>query len=318
MNIQNTFTQQFGIRYPIIMAPMFLVSNEPLIRAAMENEIAGVFPSLNFRKEGELKSLLERLNIFKSSLGGKQGNYGVNLIVQKNNALYSKHLQECVKAKVPFYIASPGHAGEVIAAAHSYGARVLCDVTNLKYAEKAAAGGCDGFIAVCAGAGGHAGPYPMQVFIPALKKNFPEKVIIAAGAIATGRQMASALILEASGVSIGTRFIASKEASVNKEYKEAILQAGMEDIVVTEKLSGRPTNIINTPYAQKIGYKQTQMEKFLTRNPRTKKYFGKSTHYHKLWSAGQSVEMVKEITGIREIIASLIGEFDSARAEFIN
>lgn len=318
-------TSALAIRYPVIMAPMFLVSNEKMVKAAMDSGIAGTFPSLNYRKEGELKQVLEQLNQHRALLPSGQGTYGVNLIVQKTNPLYSKHLKECVAAEVPFYITSLGSPKEVIAAAHSYGAKVLCDVTNLQHAEKAAQAGCDGFIAVCAGAGGHAGPYPMHILVPALHKAFPGKLLVAAGGIATGQQLASALVLGAQGASIGTRFIASEEASVSNEYKNAILDYGMEDIVLTERLSGTPCNVINTPAAKKIGYKQNWLEKQLNKNARTRKYFKmlvqlrgmkkleaavKPGNYQQLWSAGQSVEMVEDISPVHDIVNKLIQELE--------
>jgi len=308
---------------------MFLVSNEAMVKAAMDSGIAGTFPSLNFRREGELKAVLQRLNEHHSQLSNP-GTYGVNLIVQKTNPLYIKHLQDCVQARVPFYITSLGNPKQVVEAAHSYGGKVLCDVTNLEHAEKAAQAGCDGFIAVCAGAGGHAGPYPMHVLVPALQKTFPDKYLVAAGGIASGRQMASALVLGAQAVSIGTRFIASMEASVSDAYKQAILEYGMEDIVLTERLSGTPCNIINTPAAKKIGYKQNWFEKMLSRNPRTRKYFKmlvqlrgmkkleqavRPGSYQHLWSAGQSVEMVEDIISTREIVDRLMQELHGSLDE---
>ncbi|RPD40846.1 NAD(P)H-dependent flavin oxidoreductase [Chitinophaga barathri] len=324
-----SITQSLGIRYPVIMAPMFLVSNEPMMKAAIRSGIAGTFPSLNYRKEGELPALLERLNETKAQ--HPHGTYGVNLIVQKTNPLYKKHLDACVAAKVPFYITSLGNPRDVIDAAHSYGAKVICDITNLAHAEKAAQNGADGFIAVCAGAGGHAGPYPMHILVPALRNAFPEIPVIAAGGIATGRQMASAMVLGSDAVSIGTRFIASAEATVSEEYKQAILEHGMEDIVLTERLSGTPCNIINTPAAQKMGYKQTGWEKWLGRNPRTRKYFKmmvqlkgmkllekavKPNNYHQLWSAGQSVEMVNDISSVEEIVERLMEEYNETIQAF--
>lgn len=318
-------TSALAIRYPVIMAPMFLVSNEKMVKAAMDNGIAGTFPSLNYRKEGELKQVLDHLNQHRAQLPPGLGTYGVNLIVQKTNPLYSKHLKDCVAAEVPFYITSLGSPKEVIAAAHSYGAKVLCDVTNIQHAEKAAQAGCDGFIAVCAGAGGHAGPYPMHILVPALQKAFPEKLLVAAGGIATGQQLTSALVLGAHGASIGTRFIASEEAGVSNEYKNAILDYGMEDIVLTERLSGTPCNVINTPAAKKIGYKQNWLEKQLNKNARTRKYFKmlvqlrgmkkleaavKPGNYQQLWSAGQSVEMVEDISSIHDIVNRLVQELE--------
>ena len=319
MQIKNTLTELLRIDFPMVMAPMFLASNEEMMVAAMKSGVMGVFPSLNFRNEGELEKLLNTLNQVKSGAGIK-GNYGVNLIVQKTNPLYEKHLQLCVEKKVPFYITSLGNPKEVVEKAHSYGAKVFCDVTNIEHAKKAHSHGCDGFIAVGQGAGGHAGPYPLQVLVPSLHKNFPNTPVIAAGGIASGEGILSMLALGAAGVSIGTRFIASTEAKVNEAYKKAIVEANMQDIVLTTKISGTPCNIINTEYAKEIGYTQNWFEKLLSNSDITKKYFKmlvqlrgmkkleqsvKPANYKTLWAAGQSVELISDIKSCNEIVEEL-------------
>ena len=172
MEFFNDLTRQLQIKYPVIMAPMFLVSNEEMMQEAMKSGVMGTFPSLNYRKEGELAALLSRLNEFRAS-NGLNGSYGVNLIVQQTNPLYRKHLQDCITAKVPFYITSLGNPKEVIEAAHTYGGKVYCDVTNLVHARKCMEMGCDGFIAVGAGAGGHAGSNALHVLVQSLKQHFP-------------------------------------------------------------------------------------------------------------------------------------------------
>lgn len=319
--IKNAFSREFNLDIPVIMAPMFLVSNEAMIKSAISEGIMGVFPSLNYRNEGELSGLLERLNEHKSN--STKGNYGVNLIVQKTNIMFEKHLKICVDNKVPFYITSLGSPARVIEEAHKYGAKVYCDVTNLVHAQKCYDLGCDGFIAVGQGAGGHAGQNPLQVLVPTIKKTFPDKPVIAAGGIADGAGLLSALALGASAVSIGTRFIASTEASVSDEYKNEIIKAEMDDIVLTEKISGTPCTIINTPYAKKIGYKQNWIEKMLSKNKQTKKYFKmlvqfrginklmksvKAGSYETLWCAGKSVELIDKVMSIKEIVKQLNDE----------
>lgn len=319
--IKNAFSREFNLNIPIIMAPMFLVSNEAMIKSAISEGILGVFPSLNYRNDNELSDLLKRLNEHKSK--SPKGNYGVNLIVQKTNIMFEKHLKICVENKVPFYITSLGSPARVIEEAHKYGAKVYCDVTNLTHAQKCYELGCDGFIAVGQGAGGHAGPNPLQVLVPTLKKTFPDKPVIAAGGIADGAGILSALALGASAVSIGTRFIASTEASVSDEYKNEIIKAEMDDIVLTEKISGTPCTIINTPYAKKIGYKQNWIEKMLSKNKQTKKYFKmlvqyrginkliksvKPGSYETLWCAGKSVELIDKVMSIKEIVKQLNDE----------
>jgi nitronate monooxygenase len=317
MVYQTAFTLMTGVRLPVIMAPMFLVSNQSMIEAALLNGVMGVFPSLNFRNEKELDKLLAHLNEFRSIHAASGGSFGANLIVQKTNVYFKKHLELCVRHRVPFYITSLGNPAPVIEAAHGYGAKVFCDVTTLEHAEKANSAGCDGFIAVGQGAGGHAGNHTLLVLVPALKKRFPDKPVIAAGGIVTGGALIAMLALGADGVSIGTRFIASSEATVSHEYKQAILQAGMEDIVLTEKLSGTPCSIINTPYARKIGYRQNLIERMLSRHPQTKRWFKQIIQlrglrllekairpgsYQNLWCAGQSVGLIDEILSCQEII----------------
>ncbi len=272
--------------------------------------------------------MLDELNEFKSKY--PEGSYGVNLITQRTNPLYLKHLKICADKKVPFYITSLGSPKEVIAAAKSYGAKVFCDVTNIAHAEKCAAHNCDGFIAVGQGAGGHAGPNPLQVLVPSLKKHFPGKPIIAAGGIATGSGLLSVRVLGADGASIGTRFISSIECMVNDAYKEAIVNAGMDDIVMTTKLSGTPCTIINTPEAEKMGYTQSWFEKMMSNNKRTKKWFKMlvqvrgmkkleesvlPNNYKRLWCAGKSVELIEDILSCEEIIARLKAEYKKSLEE---
>ncbi len=308
---------------------MFLVSNEAMLREGMRHGVAAAFPTLNYRKDGELSDVLGRLNEEKSSLKAK-GTYGVNLIVQKTNPLYEKHLEVCVANRVPFYITSLGNPSKVIEKARTYGAKVFCDVTNLTHAQKCFDAGCDGFIAVGQGAGGHAGPSPLQVLIPALKSHFPNTAVIAAGGIATGAGILSVLSLGASGVSMGTRFIASRESTVSDDYKNAVVASGMADIVMTERLSGTPCSIINTPYARRIGLKQNWLEKLLSRSPSTKKFFKmlvqirgmknleasvKPGNYQNLWCAGESVELINEIASCGEIISRLKKETEDALSD---
>jgi nitronate monooxygenase len=252
--------------------------------------------------------------------------------VQKTNPLYEEHLRICVEKKVPFYITSLGNPKKVIEQAHAYGAKVFCDVTNVEHAKKCYDAGCDGFIAVGQGAGGHAGPNPLQILIPSLHQHFPQLPVIAAGGIADGAGILSMLVLGAAGVSIGTRFIASLESPVNQQYKNAIVDSEMNDIVLTEKLSGTPCNIINTPFAKKIGYKQNWLERMLSTNSTTKKYFKmwvqlsgmkkleqsvQPGNYKTLWCAGQSVELIHDISPCGTIIERLKNETSIAFEKII-
>jgi nitronate monooxygenase len=322
MNFNNKLNSLLQIEFPIIMAPMFLVSNLEMLKAGMRAGIMATFPTLNYRKEGELESILDELNAYHKQY--LNGSYGVNIIVQKSNPLAEKQLKICIAKKVPFFITSLGNPKDVIEQAHSYGGKVFCDVTNNVHAKKCYDEKCDGFIAVGQGAGGHAGPHPLQVLIPSLVNHFPNTLVVAAGGITSGAALLSLQILGASGVSIGTRFIASKEAAVSDEYKNAIVKAGMDDIVMTTKLSGTPSSIIDTPSVKKMGYTQSWIEKFLSNNKRTKKWFKMlvqlrgmkkleasilPNNYQKLWSAGKSSELISDIRSCEEIISQIKNEY---------
>jgi nitronate monooxygenase len=322
---EKSFCASLGVEFPLIMAPMFLVSNIDMMKAGMRAGIMATFPTLNYRKEADLEAVLQDLQQYKR--GGVTGNYGVNLIVQQTNPFYVKHLALCVKYQVPFYITSLGSPKTVIEAAHAYGAKVYCDVTNLVHAQKCADLGCDGFIAVGQGAGGHAGPHPLQVLVPALRKAFPTVPVVAAGGIATGEGLLSVIALGASAASVGTRFIASTESAVKMDYKTAIVQAGMDDIIMSSRLSGTPSSIINTEEAKRLGTEQNFLEKWLSNHSATKKWFKMlvqmrgmkklqdsllPNNYSRLWSAGKSSALVDEILSCEEIVRHFKNEFEAA------
>lgn len=322
MNSKISLKELLQIDFPIIMAPMFLVSNIEMMKAGIRAGIMATFPTLNYRKEGELEQILDELNEYSKQY---KGSYGVNIIVQKSNPLTIKHTKICLEKKVPFFITSLGNPKEVIDGAHQYGGKIFCDVTNIIHAKKCLDSNCDGFIAVGQGAGGHAGPNPLQVLIPALKEHFPNVPVVAAGGITNGSGLLSVQVLGADGVSIGTRFIASTEAGVNDNYKNAIVASGMDDIVMTTKLSGTPCAVINNDSAKKMGYTQNWFEKFLSNNSQTKKWFKmfvqirgmkkleKSVlpnNYQTLWTAGKSSELIHDILPCETIVLNIKQEYN--------
>jgi len=309
--------------YPVIAAPMFLVSNEEMVAAASNAGGIGAAPSLNWRTTEQFDAALE--NIDRQT----ECNYAVNLIVNKSNRRMEADLDVIVRHKTAMVITSLGNPQPVIDAVHSYGGKVFCDVIDLKYALKVQEQGADGVIAVSSGAGGHAGPVSPLVLIPYLKEKLSIPVI-AAGGIATGRQMLAALVLGADAVQIGTRFIASTEAMVAADYKQAILKAGPEDIVLTRRISGTPAAVINTPFIQKAGLDLPPLEKFLRGNRFTGKYAkllrylqgtraleesaaGGRVTWKTVWSAGQGVGLIHDIKPTASIIETLMREYWEAR-----
>ena len=301
--IETSFTKSFGISYPIIAAPMFLVSNTDLVVAASEAGGIGTFPALNYRPLEAYEASLKEIKSRTSKP------IGVNIIVNKSNARQKDDLKIALDNGVDLFITSLGSPKDVIEAAHKNGAKVYCDVTNLDHAKKVQDLGADGVIAVGTGAGGHAGPISPLVLIPWLKSEL-EIPIVAAGGISHGSMIAACLALGASGVSMGTRFIASTEAKVDESYKNAVVSASPEDIVMTTRVSGTPASVINTDYVKKIGTDLPVLLKFLKENKTTKKYIVPLIHlmgmkamenaatkasWKTVWSAGQSVGMIDDI-----------------------
>ena len=144
--------------------------------------------------------------------------FGVNLIVHKTNARLARDVEITVQHRVPIVITSLGAVRDVVDAIHSYGGLVFHDVINLRHAHKAADAGVDGLIAVCAGAGGHAGLLNPFAFIAEIREFF-DKIVILSGAISNGRQIAAAEMLGADLAYLGTRFITTREAMAPDELQ---------------------------------------------------------------------------------------------------
>ncbi len=318
--IPTDFTRLLGIRYPIIGAPMFLVSNVEMVTGISEAGGIGAFPALNYRPIEEYKKALREMKE-KTKFP-----IGVNVIVNKSNTRQNEDLKHALDAGVNLFITSLGSPREVIKEAHKIGAKVISDVTNLEHAKKVQDMGADGVIAVGAGAGGHAGPISPVVLIPWLKRELSIPVI-AAGGIVEGKQIAAMLALGADGVSIGTRFIACKEARVDQAYKDAILKSSPEDIVMTTRVSGFPAAVIRTPYIDKVGTSLPWIVDQLQKFPKTKRITQGLIHllgeksleqaatkptWKTVWSAGQGVGLIDDIPGCREIMDALVKDYAKA------
>ena len=319
--MKTALTEMLGIELPIIMAPMFLVTNTDMIVAAAENGVAGCIPALNFRTIEELETGIKEIK----SRTNKP--FGINLIVNKSNVMAKKQLYKCLDLGVNFFITSLGSPEEVIRESKTLGIRVFCDVIEENYAKKVEDLGADGVIAVNSGAGGHLGNIPASVLIPTLKSKCKIPVI-SAGGVGSGAGILSMLALGADGLSIGSPFIASTESGVTPEYKQACIDYDAEDIVVTTKLSGSRCTVINTPYLQKIGTDQNLLESCLNKNKQLKKYAKMVTYYKGMkmiekaafgatyktvWCAGSSIEFTKKVEPIQEIITRFKNEFEIAK-----
>jgi nitronate monooxygenase len=318
----NTITldKMLGIDYPVIVAPMFLISNAKMIIAALEGGVTAAFPALNYRTDAELRNAIAEIR--KSS----SKPFGVNLIVNKSNPKYKGQLETLIELRVSFIITSLGNPSEVIERCKPLGIKVFCDVVDLTYAKKVESLGADALIAVNNRAGGHAGKISPKDLVTMLKENCSIPVI-SAGGVATGEHLKEIMEWGAAGASVGTIFIACNEADISQEYKQAMVEYGEKDIVLTTKLSGSALTVINTPYVQQLGTEANWLEWILNNNKTLKKYAkmlmafkgmkavekaAVSATDKTLWCAGPAIEYVKSIRPMSEIVTQLTSEYRKA------
>ena len=311
---KKTVNKLLEVKYPIIMAPMFLVTNTKMMIEAMNSGIAACIPALNYRTDDQFREAIKEIRANTTSKG-----LGVNLIVNRSNIKVQQQLNTCIDLAVDFIITSLGSPKEVIKQCKPEGMKVFCDVIEEKYAKKVEKLGADAIIAVNCNAGGHAGKLKPKEIIPLLNKhcNIP---VISAGGIGTKEGIDSIMNLGAAGLSIGSPFIACVEGHISKEYKQACVDYGKKDIVLTTKISGTPCTVINTPYVQKTGTTQNWLEKLMSKNKKIKKWVKMITYfkgmksvenaafsstYKTVWCAGPSIEHTTEILPIKEIIKRL-------------
>ena len=310
----NRICKMLDIQYPVIMAPMFLVSTVKMIVEALESGITAAFPAMNYRTDKDLRAAIEEI---KSKTDKK---FGVNLIVNKSNPKYQQQLNTCIEMGVGFFITSLGNPKEVIIKSKEKGIKVFCDVTNLQFANKVVELGADAIIGVSSEAGGHAGNIPTNELITELKANI-DIPVISAGGIATHEDYLQKLSLGADGVSVGTIFIASKECNVSDDYKQALIDYTAKDVVLTSNLSGSPLTVINTPYVQKVGTESNWMNRMVYKHKKLRKYlkmiiaingmkkiekaaFG--ANYNTYFVAGKSIEHIHSVRPLKEIVKELV------------
>ncbi|CAM4014904.1 nitronate monooxygenase family protein [Flavobacterium sinopsychrotolerans] len=310
-----TLTSLLSINRPLIMAPMFLVSNTKMVIEGMKSGVAGCIPALNYRTLEELRASVIELRAAKVT----GGSFGYNLIVNKSNIKYKDQLAVLCEEKVDFIITSLGSPEETIKQAHKVGIKVFCDVTDLAFAKKVESLGADALIAVNNLAGGHRGNLSPEELIKELNLNTTLPVI-SAGGVSTKKELEKMLSYGAVGVSVGSPFIASFESGVSEEYKQACVDYGAKEIVLTEKISGTPCTVINTPYVKKVGTKQTWLEQTLNKNKTLKKWVkmirymigsnavtkaATEVTYKTVWVAGPTIENTTEISSVSKIVDRL-------------
>jgi nitronate monooxygenase len=317
-SLKTKFTEQAGVEYPIICGAMYPCSNPELVAAASEAGGLGIVQpiSMVYVHGYEFKQGLDYLRTLTSKP------YGMNIIVEKSSKIYEKRMQEWVDIALEkgcrFFITALGNPDWVVKKVKAAGGFVYHDVTERKWALKALDHHVDGLICVNNRAGGHAGRLsPEQLWMDLHELGVP---LICAGGVGTPADFKKALDIGYAGIQMGTRFIATFECAEKDNYKQAIVKANEEDIVLTERVTGIPLSVIRTPYVEQIGTKVNPLSRWLLQNRWAKPWMrmwyaltsgrrfkqitlhgGSSKDY---WQAGKSVAGIQAVEHAQKIIKS--------------
>lgn len=294
--MRTDLSARLGLRYPIVAAPMFLLSTKEMIVAAAEAGILGTMPTLNARTPEALRGDLEWIR------ARTDRPFGLNLTIGLTEPARREQDMALVEEfEVPVLITSYGDPTAYVRRAHARGITVFHDVIHLQHAQKAAAAGADAIIGVSAGAGGHAGRISPYVLYPYLRSHLSVPVI-AAGCISTGEQIAASLALGASLVYLGTRFIASAECPAPAAYKQLVLNAVPEDLVYTDEVSGTHANFFKQTLPSHPDYDPSLAGE------------DAGKRWKAIWSAGQGAALIDEVKPIGAIVEDLVREYHDAVA----
>lgn len=303
-----------NLRIPVIGSPMFIVSNPKLVIEQCKAGIVGSMPALNARPLSQLDEWLAEITEELAAYNEKNPDrpaapFAINQIVHRSNERLEKDMELCVKYKVPIIITSLGAVEEINDAAHSYGATVLHDVINNRFAHSAINKGADGLIAVAAGAGGHAGAKSPFALIQEIREWFDGPLALS-GSIATGDSILAAQAMGADFAYIGSPFIATEEARAEEAYKQMIVDSTSDDVVYSNYFTGIHGNYL-APSIEKSGMDPNS----LPESDPSKMDFGSSgaKAWRDIWGSGQGIGAVKEITRASKYVDRLEAEYKAAR-----
>jgi nitronate monooxygenase len=320
--METAFTRHTGVQVPLICGPMYPCSNPELVAAVSEAGGLGVMQpiSLTYVHGHEFRAGLKYIR----SLTQKP--IGFNALIEASNKAYLDRMRGWIdialEEGVRFFITSLGNPKWVCDRVHALHGVVYHDVTERKWAQKGLDGGIDGLIAVNARAGGHAGALSPEALFEELAPF--GKPIVSAGGVGTPAEFARHLHLGYAAVQLGTRFIATPECRASDAYKQAILDADEDDIVLTERLTGVPLAVIRNPYVERLGTKAGGFARWMLKGRKTK-------HWMRIWYAlssgrrlkkslmtedtsGEYWQAGKSVAGIHEVkpAGQIVGEFAAA------
>ena len=301
------------LRLPLIVAPMFLVSNPKMAIAACRAGAIGSYPAHSTRTREIFEAwLLETEAALQASeaAGEKPAPYAVNLVVHASNARMEGDLELVLRHKVPVVLTSKGAPDDVFKLIHEYGGVAFHDVALARHGEKAVEAGADALIAVAGGAGGHCGTINPFALVNEIRQ-VTDKPIILAGGLTNGHDLLAAEAMGTCMAYMGTRFIATEESLAPQAYRDALIEGKATDIFLSAALDGAPANWY-APSLVKAGIDLDELA--VTRPGRIVTSDGQSKQRYKgIWSAGHGIGATREVVPVKLLIEQLVEEYRSAR-----
>jgi len=298
---------------------MFIVSGPDLLIAQCKAGIVGSMPALNARPSSQFDEWLHRISEERSAHDrdhpdNPAGPFAINLIVHKTNPRLEEDLAICEKWKVPLVITSLGAREDVNDAVHGWGGKVFHDVIDNDFARKAIEKGADGLIAVCSGAGGHAGTQSPFALMQEIRSWFDGPIALS-GAIACGRSILAAQAMGADFAYIGSPWIATHEANAAQGYKQAIVEGHASDIIYSNLFTGVHGNYLRGSIAA-AGLDPDN----LPQGDASQMDFGSGVNmeakaWKDIWGSGQGIGAIDAVTSVSERVAALEAQYREAKCE---
>jgi nitronate monooxygenase len=304
------------LRLPVIGSPLFIISGPDLVIAQCKAGIVGSFPALNARPQAQLDEWLHRITEELAAWNRDNPEtpaapFAVNQIVHKSNDRLEADLATCAKWQVPIVITSLGAREDLNTAVHGWGGITLHDVIDDRFAHKAIEKGADGLIAVCAGAGGHAGRLNPFAFVQEIRQWFDGPLALS-GAIANGGAVLAAQAMGADLAYIGSPFIATHEANAVDAYKAGIVEGRASDIVYSNLFTGVHGNYLRAS----IVAAGLDPDNLPEGDLKTMNFGGnrEAKAWRDIWGSGQGIGAVHAVTSVADYVAKLAEEYRAARA----
>lgn len=304
----NRITRLFKTDYPIVQAGMIWASGWRLASAVSNAGGLGLIGS------GSMYPDILREHIQKCKAATSKS-FGVNVPLLYPDI--DKHIQIIIEEGVKIVFTSAGNPKTWTGVLKEKGITVVHVVSSSKFAKKAEEAGCDAVVAEGFEAGGHNGreETTTMVLVPAVT-NAVKIPIIAAGGIATGRQMLAAMVLGADGVQVGTRFVASEEASSHINFKKAVINSLEGDTMLCMKQL-TPVRLIKNEFfkqvqeAEQRGASPDELKHLLGRARAKKGMFEGQLEEGEL-EIGQVSASIKNILPAATIVDEMWREFENA------